>query len=181
MRNFFVSVINPDEKAFKINLDNSFYGSFAEIGAGQEVARHFFRVGAAAGTIAKTMSAYDMSMSDAIYGKESSGRYVCEERLSKMLDHEYKLLGDRLKESVLKTKFLFLLIPLWQKVMVQKNQDTVARVRFQHDKHQNQQLFICMFSFMTIKTIYNKKHSSVSVNLIYAVLLPNREKNLLLH
>lgn len=101
-----MALIDPDEKALKINLDNSIYGSFAEIGAGQEVARHFFRVGAAAGTVAKTMSAYDMSMSDAIYGKERSGRYVCEGRLQKMLGHEYKLLGTRLTdEKFNKTKF----------------------------------------------------------------------------
>ena len=92
-----MALINdPDEKALKINLDKTVYGSFAEIGAGQEVARHFFRVGGAAGTVAKTMSAYDMSMSDAIYGKERSGRYVCEGRLQKMLAHEYKLLESRL-------------------------------------------------------------------------------------
>lgn len=94
-----MALIDPDEKALKINLDKSIYGSFAEIGAGQEVARHFFRVGAAAGTVAKTMSAYDMAMSDAIYGKERSGRYVCESRLKKMLSHEYKLLETRLTDE----------------------------------------------------------------------------------
>ena len=64
------------QKALEINLNNGIYGTFAEIGAGQEVARHFFRAGGAAGTIAKSISAYDMTMSDAIYGKERSGRYV---------------------------------------------------------------------------------------------------------
>jgi hypothetical protein len=73
-------------KARKVNLDNGFYGTFAEIGAGQEVARHFFTAGGAAGTIAKTMSAYDMTFSDAIYG--SSPRYVSRERLETMLGHE---------------------------------------------------------------------------------------------
>lgn len=84
------------QKALEINLNPNIYGAFAEIGAGQEVARHFFRAGGAAGTIAKSISAYDMTMSDAIYGKENSGRYVCEERLQKMLDTEYELLIDRL-------------------------------------------------------------------------------------
>ena len=104
-----MALIDPDEKALKINLNNSIYGSFAEIGAGQEVARHFFRVGAAAGTVAKTMSAYDMAMSDAIYGKERSGRYVCESRLKKMLSHEYKLLETRLTndEFINKNFFVF--------------------------------------------------------------------------
>ena len=92
-------VLGTDEKALKINLERTIYGSFAEIGAGQEVARQFFQAGAAAGTIAKTMSAYDMAMSDAIYGKERSGRYVCEGRLEKMLKHEFKLLQERLVDD----------------------------------------------------------------------------------
>ncbi len=87
---------SPRQKALEINLNPNIYGTFAEIGAGQEVARHFFRAGGAAGTIAKSISAYDMTMSDAIYGKESSGRYVCEDRLQKMLDTEYDILIDRL-------------------------------------------------------------------------------------
>lgn len=86
------------QKALEINLNNRIYGTFAEIGAGQEVARHFFRSGGAAGTIAKSISAYDMTMSDAIYGKEKTGRYVCEERLQKMLDTEYDILISRLSE-----------------------------------------------------------------------------------
>src|SRR5216110_406053 len=86
--------IGTDEKALQINLDPSKYGTFAEIGAGQEVARRFFRVGGAAGTIAKTMSAYDMTFSDAIYGP--ANRYVSRLRLQKMLDHEYDLLIERL-------------------------------------------------------------------------------------
>lgn len=84
------------QKALEINLNPNIYGTFAEIGAGQEVARHFFRAGGAAGTIAKSISAYDMTMSDAVYGKEVSGRYVCEDRLKKMLDTEYDILISRL-------------------------------------------------------------------------------------
>ncbi|MBY0413782.1 MAG: hypothetical protein K2Q18_06440 [Bdellovibrionales bacterium] len=90
--------LGKGHKALEINLNNQIYGTFAEIGAGQEVARHFFQAGGAAGTIAKSISAYDMTMSDAIYGKERSGRYVCEERLQKMLDIEYETLVSRLKE-----------------------------------------------------------------------------------
>ncbi|MFO0676858.1 MAG: hypothetical protein U0169_10005 [Polyangiaceae bacterium] len=81
-------------KALRINLNESRYGSFAEIGAGQEVARWFFRVGGAAGTIAKSMSAYDMSVSDAIYGAAS--RYVSRERLESMLEREFALNLERL-------------------------------------------------------------------------------------
>ncbi len=83
-----------DRKAIQINLDPAKYGTFAEIGAGQEVARRFFHVGGAAGTVAKTMSAYDMTFSDAIYGP--ADRYVSRVRLRTMLDHEYKLLIERL-------------------------------------------------------------------------------------
>jgi hypothetical protein len=77
-------------KALEINLDSCKYGSIVEIGAGQEVARNFFRAGAAAGTIAKTMSAYDMQVSDDIYGAEETKRYVSRSRLLKMLDKEYE-------------------------------------------------------------------------------------------
>jgi hypothetical protein len=86
--------IGTNKKAFQINLDAKKYGTFAEIGAGQEVARRFFQVGGAAGTIAKTMSAYDITFSDAIYGP--TDRYVSRVRLGTMLDHEYKLLLERL-------------------------------------------------------------------------------------
>lgn len=81
----------------RVNLDASRYGTFAEIGAGQEVARWFFRVGGASGTVAKTISAYDMAVSDAIYGP--SDRYVSRRRLRAMLDHEYGLLVERLDLS----------------------------------------------------------------------------------
>jgi hypothetical protein len=89
-------VLKTEQKALEINLNPKIYGTFAEIGAGQEVARNFFQVGAAAGTIAKTMSAYDKTYSDAIYGEDDSRRYVCESRIYKMLDHEYKLIEKRL-------------------------------------------------------------------------------------
>jgi len=92
-------VLSPKQKALQINLDSTIYGSMVEIGAGQEVARQFFRAGSASGTIAKTMSAYDKDFSDAIYGKEDDGRYVCESRLENMLEHEYTLLEDRLKRD----------------------------------------------------------------------------------
>lgn len=89
--------LTTGRKALNINLDPSKYGTFAEIGAGQEVARWFFKVGGAAGTIAKSMSAYDMKFSDDIYGK--APRYVSKERLLMMLEHEYNLLEERLTET----------------------------------------------------------------------------------
>ncbi len=97
--------LTPKEKALKINLDPTFYGSFAEIGAGQETAAMFFKSGGASGTIAKTMSAYDMAFSNAIYGPEESGRYVCLPRVIKMLNKEYELLPERLSHRISNTCF----------------------------------------------------------------------------
>ena len=90
--------LNTGQKALQINLDAKKYGVFAEIGAGQEVARWFFHVGKASGTVAKTISAYDMAVSDAIYGP--SDRYVSRKRLQSMLDHEFNLLLQRLDKTV---------------------------------------------------------------------------------
>lgn len=89
--------LDTHHKALKINLDPRWYGTLAEIGAGQEVVRWFFRVGAAAGTVAKSISAYDMTVSDAIYGM--GDRYVSRSRLQAMLDREFKLNVDRLSEK----------------------------------------------------------------------------------
>jgi len=90
-------ILGTEEKALKVNLDTSIYGSFNEIGAGQEVAANFFRAGASSGTIAWSRSAYDMKVSDIIYGEGT--RYVCEERLKTMLDTEYSQLEEMLHEK----------------------------------------------------------------------------------
>lgn len=95
--------LTTQEKALRINLSKAIYGSFAEIGAGQEVAANFFKVGGASGTVAKTMSAYDMKFSDAIYG--AGDRYVCEDRLMRMINHEYVLLPERLPHRIETTRF----------------------------------------------------------------------------
>ena len=92
-------VLTPVQKALEVNLNPETYGTFAEVGAGQEVVRHFFRAGGASGTIAKAMSAYDKDFSDAIYGKEANGRYVCESRLKNMINHEYGLITERLNRE----------------------------------------------------------------------------------
>ena len=91
------SELKVEKKAFQVNMDPRIYGAFAEIGAGQDVARRFFAVGGAAGTVAKSISAYDMTFSDAIYG--ACGRYVSRARLDSMLTHEYNLLIERLDEK----------------------------------------------------------------------------------
>jgi hypothetical protein len=91
--------IGTKQKALAINLDPQVYGSFSEVGAGQDVAANFFKAGASSGTIAKTMSAYDMTFSDAIYGAQKGRRYVSEGRLIAMLEKEYGLLIERLAEK----------------------------------------------------------------------------------
>lgn len=88
---------SPSTKALQVNLDTSTYGSFAEIGAGQEVSRTFLQAGAAAGTVAKSLSAYDMQMSDALYG--TAKRYVTLERATQMAEGEYKDLEAYVREG----------------------------------------------------------------------------------
>ncbi len=95
------------QKSLQINLNEHIYGTFAEIGAGQETVRNFFRAGGASGTIAKAMSAYDKDFSDAIYGVENDGRYVTEDRLRKMLNHEVNLVEDRIKRDRHPDKLFF--------------------------------------------------------------------------
>lgn len=99
--------MNTLQKALEVNLDLCKYGTIAEIGAGQEVARFFFQAGGAAGTIAKTMSAYDMAFSDAIYGAEEGGRYVSRSRLHKMLKREFDLVVERVKNTRPKNSTFF--------------------------------------------------------------------------
>ena len=101
------SIPSLKDKALRINLNENIYGTFAEIGAGQETVRQFFRAGGASGTIAKAMSAYDKSFSDAIYGSEKNQRYVTEDRLKKMLSHEVKLIEDRLSRDEYPNKMFF--------------------------------------------------------------------------
>ncbi|WP_299063312.1 TonB-dependent receptor [uncultured Polaribacter sp.] len=101
------SVPSTKSKALRINLNSDIYGTFSEIGAGQETARNFFRSGAASGTIAKAMSAYDKDFSDAIYGVEDDNRYVTQPRLHKMLGHEISLMEDRLSREKHPDKLFF--------------------------------------------------------------------------
>jgi hypothetical protein len=160
------------QKALEINLNPNIYGTFAEIGAGQEVARHFFRAGGAAGTIAKSISAYDMTMSDAIYGKESSGRYVCEDRLQKMLDTEFTILIERLTDTRHKDTMFF------------SYADTVAAksykgtgenhgwmgIKFQHKPGALPSQVIIHLSMLDAENIQQQEAIGLlGVNLIYAV------------
>jgi len=103
----FENIPSLKAKALRINLNKDIYGTFAEIGAGQETVRHFFRAGGASGTIAKAMSAYDKNFSDAIYGTEDDGRYVTEARLKKMLSHEMRLMEERIPKDDNPNKIFF--------------------------------------------------------------------------
>ncbi|WP_430468281.1 TonB-dependent receptor [Winogradskyella ouciana] len=103
----FENIPSLKDKALRINLNKDIYGTFAEIGAGQETVRQFFRAGGASGTIAKTMSAYDKDFSDAIYGIEDDKRYVTEARLQKMLNHEVELIEQRIVREKHPSKIFF--------------------------------------------------------------------------
>jgi len=94
-------------KALRINLNDNIYGTFAEIGAGQETVRNFFRAGGASNTIAKSMSAYDKDFSDAIYGIEPDKRYVTQPRLKRMLTFEMELIEDRISRNKHPEKLFF--------------------------------------------------------------------------
>lgn len=98
-QNAFENIPSIKAKTLRINLNPNIYGTFAEIGAGQETARQFFRAGGASGTIAKAMSAYDKAFSDAIYGVEDDGRYVTQARLKRMLEHEMRLVEERISRE----------------------------------------------------------------------------------
>lgn len=103
----FEEIPSLKNKALRINLNENIYGTFAEIGAGQETVRQFFRAGGGSGTIAKAMSAYDKDFSDAIYGMEDDGRYVTEARLRKMLAHEINLIEERITRDKHPNKMFF--------------------------------------------------------------------------
>src|SRR5580765_4878174 len=99
------TTLTTRQKALAINLAARWYGSIAEIGGGQEVARSFFQAGGAAGSVARTISAYDMAISDGIYGPAK--RYVSRERLHAMLDHEFALVSEQLKHKLADTRSFF--------------------------------------------------------------------------
>jgi len=167
---------NTERKALAINLDLRRYGTFAEIGAGQEVVRWFFRVGGAAGTIAKSMSAYDMAVSDAVYGE--CDRYVCRQRLESMLDHEHDLNLTRLRDTRGDTTSFFVFA------------DTVSArnfkgtnechgwmgVRFQaHPRDQDSQIILHVRMLDTENALQQEALGIVGVNLLYGAFCLNHE------
>jgi hypothetical protein len=169
------------QKALEINLNPNIYGTFAEIGAGQEVARHFFRAGGAAGTIAKSISAYDMTMSDAIYGKEASGRYVCEDRLQKMLDTEFNILIERLTDIRHKETMFF----AYADTVAAKSYKGTGEnhgwigIKFQHKPKASPSQVTVHISMLDAENIQQQEAIGLlGVNLVYAAFhdVTDREK-----
>jgi len=161
--------LTPHQKALKINLDPLFYGTFAEIGAGQEVARWFFKVGAAAGTISKSISAYDMAVSDAIYGR--CKRYVSRERLQGMLDYEHGLNLERLQSSRRESTAFF----AFANTVAARNYQGTNEchgwmgVKFQaHPRDDNSQIIIHVRMLDRENDLQQEVLGIVGVNLLYA-------------
>lgn len=173
--------LSTHQKALKINLDPVRYGAFAEIGAGQEVARWFFKVGGAAGSISKSMSAYDMAVSDAIYGR--SKRYVSRERLQRMLDYEHGLNLERLRPSRGDSTAFFAFA------------DTVAARNYQgtnechgwmgvkyqaHPRDDNSQIIIHVRMRDYENSLQQEALGIVGVNLLYAAFFLHHKPDLML-
>ncbi|WP_040300215.1 hypothetical protein [Arcticibacter svalbardensis] len=158
-------------KALKINLDPTIYGTFAEIGAGQEVARNFFTAGAASGTIAKTMSAYDMVFSNEIYGAELSGRYVSKSRLNRMLSHEFDLLAERLDGKLYDRRRFFSFANTVTTLNYNKTNDPHGWVgiRFQSEPHgEANDIIIHIRLLDSDSSLQQNVLGVLGVNLVYA-------------
>jgi hypothetical protein len=172
-------VVDTHAKALQINLDPRRYGTFAEIGAGQEVVRWFFRAGGAAGTIAKSMSAYDMAISDAIYGRAE--RYVCRQRLEAMLDHEHKLNLGRLSEVRGSATAFFSFADTVSARSFKGNNECHGwmGVRFQsRPRDQDSQIIIHVRMLDTENALQQEALGIVGVNLLYGAffLFPDPEQ-----
>ena len=174
-------ILDTRDKALQINLDLRRYGTFAEIGAGQEVVRWFFRVGGAAGTIAKSISAYDMTVSDTYYG--ACERYVCRQRLQSMLDHEYEQTVSQLQETRGDTTAFFAFA------------DTVSArnfkgtnechgwmgVRFQaHPRDQDSQIILHVRMLDSDNSLQQEALGVIGVNLLYGACFLHHEPEQLL-
>jgi len=172
-----------EAKALRINLNRFIYGTFAEIGAGQEVARHFFRSGGASGTIAKTISAYDKNFSDNIYGEEDDKRYVTEARLNKMLDHEMGLLEDRIPRDENPNKMFFTYANTVTTIDFAKKFKGHGwmGIRFQADPNQDYSEITLHVRFhQTEARLQQEVLGIIGVNLIYGAFYKNNEPKKLL-
>lgn len=171
-------ILDTKRKALKINLNPRIYGTFAEIGAGQEVARNFFTAGAASGTVAKTMSAYDMTFSDVIYGAETSGRYVSESRLLKMLGHEFSLLTERLNGEKYEDRTFFAFADTVTTLNYNKSNDPHGwiGIRFQAEPGgAPNEIFFHVRLLDTDAALQQNVLGIIGVNLVYAAFYFNQD------
>ncbi|MFB9057581.1 TonB-dependent receptor [Mariniflexile ostreae] len=172
-------------KALRINLNENIYGTFAEIGAGQETCRHFFRAGGASGTIAKAMSAYDKNFSDAIYGVEEDGRYVTEARLRKMLTQEMEHMETRLTREKNPNKLFFAYANTVATIDFAKQFKGHGWVglKYQVDPHQDYNEIILHVRFKeTDARLQQETLGVLGINLIYGAFYKyNEPKRLLRH
>jgi hypothetical protein len=164
-------VLDSSRKALFINLDETVYGTFAEIGGGQEVARIFFQSGGASGTVAKTISAYDMMFSDSIYGKSPTGRYVSEVRLMQILDIEYDNLIKVLSEKRGKDTRFFVFANTVATLNYKKNNQSHGwlGVRFQlNPKSPPNEVILHVRLLENDNLLQQKTLGILGVNLVYA-------------
>ncbi len=162
--------LTPKQKALAINLDPNIYGTFAEIGAGQETVRYFFRAGGASQTIAKAMSAYDKDFSDAVYGKEARNRYVTQNRLRKMLRYEVSLIEERVSRETCPGRKFF----SYANTVTTINFDKTMKghgwvgLRFQcHEKEDYNEIVLHVKFNENDATLQQETLGSLGVNLIY--------------
>jgi hypothetical protein len=171
-------ILDTKRKALKINLNSKIYGTFAEIGAGQEVARNFFTAGAASGTVAKTMSAYDMTFSDAIYGAETTGRYVSQSRLIKMLNHEFSLLQERLCGEKYDSRTFFAFADTVTTLNYNKSNDPHGWIGIQFQSEpggESNQIFFHVRLLDTDAALQQNVLGIIGVNLVYAAFYYNND------
>lgn len=171
-------ILDTKRKALKINLNPNIYGTFAEIGAGQEVARNFFTAGAASGTVAKTMSAYDMTFSDAIYGAEETGRYVSQSRLKKMLKYEFGLLQQRLLGAKYDSRTFFAFANTVTTLNYNKSNDPHGWVGIQFQSQpggEPNEIFFHVRLLDTDSALQQNVLGIIGVNLVYAAYFYNQD------
>ena len=179
----FETIPSIKDKALRINLNENIYGTFAEIGAGQETVRNFFRAGGASGTIAKTMSAYDKDFSDAIYGVEPEGRYVTEARLKKMLVHEIQLIEERISRDKHPRKMFFAYANTVATIDFAKKYlgHGWVGIRFQTDPNEAYSEIVLHIRFKETEAVLQQQTLGVlGVNLIYGAFYKHDQPKKLL-
>jgi len=179
----FETIPSIRDKALRINLNANIYGTFAEIGAGQETVRNFFRSGGASGTIAKTMSAYDKDFSDAIYGVEPDGRYVTEARLKRMLSHEIRLIEERIVREKHPNKMFFAYANTVATIDFAKKYKGHGWVgiRFQTDPKEEYSEIVLHIRFKETEAVLQQQTlGTLGVNLIYGAFYKHDQPKKLL-